>query len=55
MSDTVSKQKRTQIMAAVKNKDTKDEIIVRKFLYRNGFRYRKNVNKFTRATRYSIK
>ena len=38
--DNVSKTRRSEIMKAVKSKDTKPEIIVRKFLFANGFRYR---------------
>lgn len=40
MSDIVSKEKRSEIMGKIKSKDTKPEIIVRKFLYSHGFRYR---------------
>jgi DNA mismatch endonuclease (patch repair protein) len=41
--DTFSKSKRSEIMARVSGKDTKPEILVRKFLFSKGFRYRKNV------------
>ena len=41
--DTFSKSKRSDIMSKVSGKDTKPEIIVRKFLFLRGFRYRKNV------------
>ena len=40
MTDTVSKIRRSEIMRNVKGKHTKPEIIVRKFLHSNGFRYR---------------
>ena len=40
--DTLSKQQRHKNMAAIKAKDTKPEIIVRKYLWNNGFRYRFN-------------
>lgn len=43
MTDIYSKEKRSQIMKAVKNKDSKLEIDFRKVLWNNGFRYRKNV------------
>lgn len=42
MADIFTKQKRSQIMAAVKNKNTKPEIHVRKALFSRGFRYRIN-------------
>lgn len=38
--DVVSVQKRSQMMAGIKGKNTKPEIIVRKELFRRGFRYR---------------
>ena len=40
MADTVSKKKRSQIMAAVKSKDTTPEMVVRRVLRTLGFRYR---------------
>jgi len=43
MSDVFSKTKRSQIMSRVRAIDTKPEIRIRKFLFSNGFRYRKNV------------
>ncbi|WP_281670784.1 very short patch repair endonuclease [Rikenella microfusus] len=42
MTDTVSKQKRSEIMSHVTGKETKPEIIVRKYLFAHGLRYRKN-------------
>lgn len=42
MTDTVSKQKRSEIMSHVTGKETKPEIIVRKYLFAQGLRYRKN-------------
>lgn len=41
--NTCDKQKRSKIMAKIKSKDTKPELIVRQYLYAHGFRYRKNV------------
>ena len=41
--DIFSKSKRSEIMSKVSGKDTKPEIIVRKYLFSKGFRYRKNV------------
>lgn len=40
MTDTVSKSRRSEIMRNVKGKHTKPEIIVRKYLHSNGFRFR---------------
>lgn len=40
--DNLSKQKRHKIMASVHSKGTKPEVLVRKYLWKNGFRYRKN-------------
>ena len=37
-----AKEIRSRNMAAIKGKDTKPEIVVRKFLWANGFRYRLN-------------
>jgi DNA mismatch endonuclease (patch repair protein) len=38
--DKVSKEVRSRNMAAIKGKDTKPEILVRKFLFNKGFRYK---------------
>lgn len=43
MADIVSKEKRSEIMSHVTGKETKPEIIVRKYLFAKGLRYRKNV------------
>ena len=43
MSDIYSKQKRSDIMSHISGKETKPEILVRKFLFSNGFRFKKNV------------
>ncbi len=40
MSDLVSPNKRSEIMSGIKSKDTKPELIVRKGLFKRGFRYR---------------
>ena len=40
--DTLSRQQRHDNMAAIKGRDTKPEMIVRKYLWRCGFRYRVN-------------
>lgn len=46
MSDIFSKEKRSEIMSKVKNKDSKIEIEFRKKLWQAGFRYRKNSTKY---------
>lgn len=43
MTDIFSKKKRSEIMSKIANKETKPEILVRKTLFKKGFRYRKNV------------
>ena len=45
MADTVSKEKRSEIMSHVTGKETKPEIVVRKYLFARGLRYRKNVKR----------
>ena len=42
MSDSLSPQQRHAAMSAIHGKDTKPEIIVRKWLWRHGYRYRLN-------------
>jgi DNA mismatch endonuclease, patch repair protein len=42
MADIFSKAKRSEIMSKISGKETKPEITVRKFLFSQGFRYRKN-------------
>lgn len=44
--DTVSKRKRSEIMAQVKSHDSKIETTFRKELWKCGFRYRKNSGKY---------
>lgn len=40
MTDTMTKEQRSRCMAAVKGRDTKPEILVRKYLFSRGLRYR---------------
>ena len=40
--DVFSKDKRSKIMAAIRSKNTRPELIVRKYLFAKGFRYRIN-------------
>lgn len=43
MADVHSKEIRSYNMSRIKGKDTKPELLVRKFLHKNGFRYRIHV------------
>lgn len=43
MTDIWDKAKRSQVMARIKSRDTKPELVVRRYLYAHGYRYRKNV------------
>jgi DNA mismatch endonuclease (patch repair protein) len=43
MADTLTPEKRSWIMSRVKSKSTSIEVKVCKYLYSQGFRYRKNV------------
>lgn len=40
--DKMTKEQRHRTMASIRSKDTKPELIVRKFLWNRGFRYRLN-------------
>jgi DNA mismatch endonuclease (patch repair protein) len=42
MADVFSKRKRSQVMASIRSTETKLEIEVRKLLFSEGFRFRKN-------------
>lgn len=44
MSDIYTHTKRSDIMSRISNKDTEPELLVRKYLFAHGFRYRKNVS-----------
>ena len=43
--DVLTKEQRSKNMKAIKAKDTKIEILLRKALWNKGYRYRKNYNK----------
>lgn len=45
MTDTMTPQQRSRCMAAIKSKDTKPELVVRRFLFSKGLRYRVNNKK----------
>lgn len=44
MNDRLSPEKRSWNMSRIKGKDTSLEVSVRSYLFRNGFRFRKNVS-----------
>lgn len=44
MTDVHTKETRSYNMSKIKGKDTKPELLVRRFLHKNGFRYRIHVN-----------
>lgn len=46
MADIFSKAKRSEIMSKISGKETKLEVLVGKFLFAQGFRYRKNDKRF---------
>lgn len=39
MTDTLTRDRRSEVMAAIKGKDTTPEMIVRRLLHRRGYRY----------------
>ncbi len=43
MTDSLSKEKRSWNMSRIRGTDTSIEVKVRKYLFKKGFRYRKNV------------
>ncbi len=43
MADIMNPQQRRKCMQNIRSKDTKPELLVRRFLFSNGFRYRLNV------------
>lgn len=43
--DIWSKEKRSAVMARIRSKDTKPELIVRRYLFARGYRYRKHVKR----------
>ena len=47
MADIKDKAARSRNMAAIRNKNTKPEEMVRKYLFSRGFRYRKNDTRLT--------
>lgn len=45
MTDVYSKEKRSYVMSRIRSKNTKPELIVRKYLFSQGFRFRLNVKR----------
>ena len=45
MADNVTREKRTKIMRSIISKSTKPELVLRRFLFSKGYRYRKNYKK----------
>ena len=45
MGDVMTPEQRHKCMSRIRSKNTKPEILVRKFLFSRGFRYRKNVRR----------
>ena len=45
MADNVTPEKRTKIMRSIISKSTKPELVLRRFLFSKGYRYRKNYKK----------
>jgi DNA mismatch endonuclease (patch repair protein) len=45
LGDKFTKEKRSNIMSKISGKETKPEILVRKYLFTQGFRFRKYVTK----------
>lgn len=45
MNDIMTPQQRSKTMSHIRGKDTSIELMVRKYLYHHGYRYRKNVKK----------
>lgn len=50
--DHLTKQQRSKNMAAIRNKDTKPEMIVRRGLWKRGFRYRLNCKRLPWSSRF---
>lgn len=46
MSDTITPEHRSWNMSRIRNKDTKIEVLVRKYLFSKGYRFRKNDKRY---------
>ena len=45
MTDTITKERRSWTMSRIRSKDTKPELLVRKYLFSRGLRFRVNVSR----------
>ena len=45
MADNLTPEKRTEVMKSIISEGTKPELVLRRFLFAEGFRYRKNYKK----------
>ena len=52
MADVLTPEQRRKNMQHIRSNDTKIEVLLRKALWKKGYRYRKNYKKATRKTRY---
>jgi DNA mismatch endonuclease (patch repair protein) len=46
LADVFTKEKRSEVMARIRSKDTKIEVLVRKWLFSHGYRFRKNDKRY---------
>ena len=46
MNDTLNKAQRHYNMSRIRSKDTKPEVIIRKYLFSKGMRFRKNDRRY---------
>lgn len=46
MPDVFTKEKRSEVMSKIRGSETKIEILVRKWLFSHGYRYRKNDKRY---------
>lgn len=53
MADRMDKEQRHKCMSRIKSKDTKPELIVRRYLHAHGYRYRINVKRLPGTPRHS--
>ena len=54
MADDLTKEQRRKNMQHIRSNDTKIEVLLRKALWKRGYRYRKNYKDLPGKTRYCI-
>ena len=54
MPDDLTKEQRHKNMQHIRSNDTKIEVVLRKALWKKGYRYRKNYKRLAWKTRYCI-